>query len=166
MDLPQPRSENRWIRDTWAVMASIIGGSHGVIKFSLTGGVTKICFDWNYSNRLRIIQLFSTKINPIWGGCNYPTSNWPYQGHQEPYLVPWKPDYVSPLWSHTDYWPYAPGVCNVTGKLCRILHSWVIEYSLWDSSWDLHCRIHARSGIHLPDLNGQTFHTIPHLNNP
>ena len=23
-----------------------------------------------------------------WRGCNHPTSNWPYQGHQTPYLVP------------------------------------------------------------------------------
>ena len=76
------------------------------------------------------------------------------------------PDYVSPLWSGTDYWPYAPGVYSVTGKSWRILHSWLIEYSLWDNSWDLHCRIPARSRILLPEMNGQTFHTIPHLNNP
>ena len=38
-----------------------------------------------------------------------------------------------------------------------------IEYSLRDSSRDLHSRIHARSGILLSDLNDQTY-TIPHLN--
>ena len=35
-----------------------------------------------------------------------------------------------------DYWPYAPGVCSVTGKSWWILHSWLIEYSLWDNSCD------------------------------
>ena len=39
-------------------------------------------------------------LNQSWGGCNYLTLNWPYQG---PYLVPWTPNYVSPLWSDTDY---------------------------------------------------------------
>ena len=68
--------------------------------------------------------------------------------------------------SDTDYWPYTPGVCSVTGKWWRILHSCLIEYSLWDNSWDLHCGIPARSGILLPDMNGQIFYTIPHLNNP
>ena len=92
----------------------------------------------------------------------YPTSNWPYQGHQGP----WTPDCVSPLWWDTDYWPYAPGVCSVTGKSWQIIHSWLIEYSLCDNSWDLHCGILARSGILLPDMNGQTFYAIPHLNNP
>ena len=52
------------------------------------------------------------------------------------------------------------------GKSWRLLHSWLIEYSLWDfSSLDLHCGIPA-SRILLPDMNGQTFYTIPHLNNP
>ena len=63
-------------------------------------------------------------LNQSWGRCNYPTSNWPYQGHQVQYLVPWTPDYVSPLWSDTDYWPYAPGVCSVTGKSWWIQHIW------------------------------------------
>ena len=40
-----------------------------------------------------------------------------------------------------DYWPYAPGVCNVAGKSWRILHSWLIEYSLWDNSWILHSKL-------------------------
>ena len=26
-------------------------------------------------------------LNQRWGDCNYPTSNWPYQGHQGQYLV-------------------------------------------------------------------------------
>ena len=60
-------------------------------------------------------------------------------------------------WTH-------PGVCSVTGKSWRILHSWLIEYSLRDCSLDLHNWIPARSGILLSDMNGQTFYTIPHLN--
>ena len=31
-------------------------------------------------------------------GCNNPTSNWPYQGHQIPYLVPRTTNWLSPLW--------------------------------------------------------------------
>ena len=50
-----------------------------------------------------------------WRGCNHPTSNWPYQGHQIPYLVPRTTDWLSPQWSNTDHWPYAAGVCTVTG---------------------------------------------------
>ena len=44
---------------------------------------------------------------PNWsgGGCNYLTSNWPYQGHQVPYLVLWTPDGLPPLWLDTDHWP-------------------------------------------------------------
>ena len=75
-------------------------------------------------------------------------------------------DYLSPLWSNADHWPYAPGVCNVTGKSGRILHSWLIKYFLWDSSRDLHSRIPVRSGSLLSDLNDQTFYTISHLNHP
>ena len=86
-------------------------------------------------------------LNQCWGGCNYPTSNWPHKSHQVPYLVPGPPDHLSPLWSDTDYWPYAPRVCSVTGKSWRIQHRWLIEYSIWDISWDLHCGIPATSGI-------------------
>ena len=53
--------------------------------------------------------------NQSWRGCNHPTSNWPYQGHQIPYLVPRTVDWLPPLWSNTDHWPYAAGVCIVTG---------------------------------------------------
>ena len=31
-------------------------------------------------------------------GCNHPTSHWPYQGHQIPYLVPRTTNWLSPLW--------------------------------------------------------------------
>ena len=41
--------------------------------------------------------------NQSWRGCNHPTSNWPYQGHQIPYLVPRTTNWLSPLWSNTDH---------------------------------------------------------------
>ena len=55
---------------------------------------------------------------------NHPTSNRPYKGHQVPYLVSRTADCLSPLWSNTNHWPYAPGVRSVTGMLWWILHSW------------------------------------------
>ena len=61
--------------------------------------------------------------NQSWRGCNHLTSNWPYQGHQIPYLVPRTANWLSPLWSNTDHWPYAAGVCIVTGVLWWILHN-------------------------------------------
>ena len=90
--------------------------------------------------------------NQNWRGCNHPTSNWPYQGHQIPYLVPRTADWLSPLWSNTDHWPYAAGVCIVTGMSWWILHSRLVECSLRENSWDLHNRIPARSGILLSDI--------------
>ena len=36
--------------------------------------------------------------NQSWRGCNHPTLNWPYQGHQIPYLVPRTTNWLSPLW--------------------------------------------------------------------
>ena len=56
------------------------------------------------------------------------------------------------LWSNTDHWPYAAGVCIVTGMSWWILHSRLVECSLRDNSWDLHSRIPARSGIILSDV--------------
>ena len=90
--------------------------------------------------------------NQSWGGCNHPTSNWRYQGHQIPYLVPRTADCLSPLGPNTDHWPYAPGVCSVTGVSWWILHGWLVEYSLPDNSWDLHSGIPAGSGILLSDM--------------
>ena len=95
-------------------------------------------------------------LNQSWRGCNHPTSNWPYKGHQVPYLVPRTADCLSPLWSNTDHWPYAPGVCSVTGMSWWILHSWLIEYPLRDNSRDLHSGISARSGILLSDMTQLT----------
>ena len=88
--------------------------------------------------------------NQSWRGCNHPTSNWPYKGHQIPNHVPRTANCLSPLWSNT--WPYAPGVCSVTGMSWWILHSWRIEYSLPENSWDLHSGIPAGSGILLSDM--------------
>ena len=89
-----------------------------------------------------------------------------HQGHQVRYLVPRTTDCLSPLWSNTGHWPYAPGVCSGTGVSWRILHSWLIEYSLWDNSPDLHSGVPVRRGILLSDMSGQTFYTIDHLNHP
>ena len=61
-----------------------------------------------------------------WRGCNHQTSNWPYQGHQIPYLIPWTTDCMPPLWSNRDHWAYAPRMCSVTGMSWWILHSWLI----------------------------------------
>ena len=90
--------------------------------------------------------------NQSWRGCNHPTSNWPYQGHQIPYLIPRTTDWLSPLWANTDHWPYAAGVCTVTGMSWWILHSRLVECSLRDNSRDLHSGIPARSGILLSDI--------------
>ena len=91
-------------------------------------------------------------LNQSWRGCNHLTSNRPYKGHQVPYLIPRTTDYLSPLWSNTDHWPYAPGVCSVTGMPWWILHSRLIEYPLRDNSGDLHSGIPVRSGILLSDM--------------
>ena len=84
--------------------------------------------------------------------CNHPTSNWPHQGHQIQYLVPRTTNSLSPLWWNTDHWPYAAGVCLVTGMSWWILHSRLFECSLRDNSWDLLSRIPVRSGILLFDM--------------
>ena len=53
----------------------------------------------------------------------------------------------SHCWPNIEHWPYAPGVCNITGMSWRILHSWLVEYPLRDDSRDLHSGIPARTGI-------------------
>ena len=75
-------------------------------------------------------------------------------------------DCLSPLWSNIEHWPYAPGVCSITGMSWRKLYSWLIECPLWDNSRDFHSGIPTRSGILLSELNGQTIYTIRHLNHP
>ena len=64
----------------------------------------------------------------------------------------WPANWLSPLWSNTDHWPYAAGVCIVTGVSWWILHSRLIECSLRDNSWDLHNRVPVRSGILLSEM--------------
>ena len=49
--------------------------------------------------------------NQRWRGCNHPISNWPYQG-------PRTADWLSPFWSNTDHWPYAPLECALLQE-CR-----------------------------------------------
>ena len=105
-------------------------------------------------------------LNQSWRGCNHPTSNWPYQGHQVPYIVPRTAYCLFPLWSNAEHWPYAPGVYSVTWMSWRILQNWLIQCSLRDNYRDLHCGISTRIGIPLSDMNSQTFYTIPHLNHP
>ena len=124
---------------------------------------------WLYMVRLKSVETNArateeiSALNQSRGGCNHPTSNWPKQG---PYLGPSTPDYLSPLWSDIDHWPYAPGLYSVTGKSWRILHIWLIKYSLRNNSWDFHCEIHMRSGILLSDMNGQAFYIMFYLNHP
>ena len=91
-------------------------------------------------------------FNQSWRGCNHLTSNWSYKGHKVPYVVPRTADCLSPLRSNTEHWPYPPGVCSITWMSWRILHSWLIEYSLRENSPDLHNGIPARSGILLSDI--------------
>ena len=64
--------------------------------------------------------------NQSWRGCNHPTSNWPYKGHQIPYLVPRTADCLSPLWSNTDHWPYALGVCSVVMNTTQLTR-WILS---------------------------------------
>ena len=105
-------------------------------------------------------------LNQSWRGCDRPTSNWPYEGHQVSYLVLRSTGCLSPLWSNINHWPYAPRVCSITGMSWRILHNWLIEYPLWDNSRDLHSGIRTISGILLSDMNGQIFYTVHHLSHP
>ena len=105
-----------------------------------------------------------------WRDCNHQTSNWPYQGYQIPHLVPRTTNWLSPLWSNTDHWPYAAGVCIVTGMTWWILQSRLIECSLRDNSWDLHSRISARFFYLiccnlLPSTTPQTFTIWSDLSN-
>ena len=62
-----------------------------------------------------------------WRRCDHQTSNWPYKGHQIQYRVPRTTDCLSPLWSNTNNWAYAPRMWSVRGISWWILHSWLIE---------------------------------------
>ena len=62
-----------------------------------------------------------------WRGRNHPTSNWPYQGHQGPYLVPRTADYLSRLWSNADHWPSASGVYRKVIMNTTLLTHWILS---------------------------------------
>ena len=93
--------------------------------------------------------------NQSWRGCNHLTSGeLAIPRPPNPISCPedWTADWLSPLLSNTDHWPYAAGVCIVTEMSWWILHSRLVECSLRDNSWDLHSRIPGRSGILLSDM--------------
>ena len=110
--------------------------------------------------KLSGMWLYMAEISICW---NQRHPNWSYQ---DPYFVPRTADYLPPLWSSADHWPYASWVCNVTGESWRLLHSWLTGYSLRDSSWDLHSGVPTRGGILLSDLNDQTCNIIPDVYHP
>ena len=65
-------------------------------------------------------------LDQSWRGCDPPTSNWSYKGHQVLYYVPRTTGCLSSLWLNMKHWPYALGVCSITGMSSWILHSWLI----------------------------------------
>ena len=91
------------------------------------------------------------------GGCDNPTTHWPYQGHKIPYLVPRTTNCLPELWP--DNWAYTPGMYSVGTKSWWVLHSWLIEDPLWDDPGNLHNRISERSWILLSDMNNQISNT-------
>ena len=93
--------------------------------------------------------------NQSWGGCHHPDSNWSYQGHEVPYLVPRTSHYLPSLWTDVDQWPHALGMCSSAGNSGWILHCWLFEDPLWEDSQDLHSGIFTRSRILLSDMNCQ-----------
>ena len=127
----------------------LVGVHHADLKPQVNSYIQQLVqIKWDVAVHGR--DLYFEKIpalNQSWGGCNHPTSQRPYKGHQVPHLVPRTTDYLSPLWSNTDHWPYSAGVCSVTGMSLWILHSWIIEYPLRDNSRDLHSGIPATSGF-------------------
>ena len=46
----------------------------------------------------------------IWGSCDDPTPNWPYQGHKMSYLVQRTTDCLQALWQDSDHWKHTPGM--------------------------------------------------------
>ena len=99
-----------------------------------------------------------------WGGCDNPTSNWPYQGHKIPYLVPRTTDCLPALWPDSDHWTHTPGMYSVATKSRWVLHSWLIEDPLWDDPWGLHGRVSERSWILLSDMKGHISNTTFYSN--
>ena len=93
------------------------------------------------------------------GGCDNPNTNWPYQGHKIPYLVPRTTICLLVLWSDFDNWAHTPGMYSVATKSWWVLHNWLIEDPLCDYPGGLHNRISERSWILLSDMNDQIFNT-------
>ena len=93
------------------------------------------------------------------GGCDNPNTNWPYQGHKIPYLVPRTTNCLLVLWPDFDNWAHTPGMYSVATKSWWVLHNWLIEDPLCDDPGGLHNRISERSWILLSDMNDQIFNT-------
>ena len=88
-----------------------------------------------------------------WGGCHHPASNWLYQCHKVPYLVPRTSEYLPPLWTYVDHWPHVLGRSSFAGNSGWILNSWLFEDPLWEGSRGLHSGIFTRNRILLSDMN-------------
>ena len=100
-------------------------------------------------------------LNQSRRGCNCLTSNCPYQG--QPTKSHILSDDLRPLATIVvRYW----ALTISSWSMWQIIHSWLIECSFWDNSWDLHSGIPVSSRILLSDINGQAFCTVPHLNHP
>ena len=56
---------------------------------------------------------------------NKPTSKWPHQGHEVPYLEPRTTENFQILWPDSDHWTHAPEMYSVTTKSRWIVHSWL-----------------------------------------
>ena len=117
--------------------------------------MVEICISWTNTKTTQEISA----PDQGWGGCDNPTTNWPYQGHKIPYLVPRTTNCLPALWPDSDNWAHTPGMHSVATKSWWVLHSWLIEDSLWDDPGGLHNRISERSWIPLSDMNGQISNT-------
>ena len=76
-----------------------------------------------------------------WGGCHHAASNWSYQGHEVPYIVPRTSHYLPSLWTDVDHWPHALGMCSSAEHPWWILHCWLFEDPLLEDPRDLHSGI-------------------------
>ena len=104
-------------------------------------------------------QLVNQQNSLGWGGFDNLTTNWPYQGHKIPYLVPRTINCLPALWPDSDNWAHTPGMYSVATKSWWVLYSWLIEDPLWDDPGGIHNRISERSWILLSDMNGQISNT-------
>ena len=104
-------------------------------------------------------QLVNQQNSLGWGGCDNLTTNWPYQGHKIPYLVPRTINCLPALWPDSDNWAHTPGMYSVATKSWWVLYSWLIEDPLWDDPGGIHNRISERRWILLSDMNGQISNT-------